>query len=203
MANGTRKPMRQGQQNRRGRGRGRKPQNPLSRNLESNGPDVKIRGTASHIAEKYAVLARDALSSGDMVAGERYLQHAEHYNRIILANQAQQAESVNGSGADRGRPNGSGEGADNAQPEVASSAQPEAASSAQPEAAVSGNSADGSGDDDGLARTMARTTKSSGNGTDEESQADGAADKDKAAEKDKKDAPDKSGADEAPDEVAT
>jgi hypothetical protein len=201
--------MRQGQQNRRGRGRGRKPQNPLSRNLESNGPDVKIRGTASHIAEKYAVLARDALSSGDMVAGERYLQHAEHYNRIIMANQAQQAESVNGSGAGRGRPNGSGEGADNAQPEVASSAQPEVASSAQPEvassaqpeaapeAAVSGNSADESGDDDGLARTMARTTKSSGNGADEESKADGADDGDK------KDAPDKSGADEAPDEVAT
>ena len=45
--------MRQGQQNRRGRGRGRKPQNPLSRNYESNGPDVKIRGTAAHIAEKY------------------------------------------------------------------------------------------------------------------------------------------------------
>ena len=42
--------MRQGQQNRRGRGRGRKPQNPLARNYESNGPDVKIRGTAAHIA---------------------------------------------------------------------------------------------------------------------------------------------------------
>jgi hypothetical protein len=53
--------MRQGQQNRRGRGRGgRKPQNPLARNFESNGPDVKIRGTAAHIAEKYISLARDA-----------------------------------------------------------------------------------------------------------------------------------------------
>ena len=82
--------MRQGQQNRRGRGRGgRKPQNPLARNYELNGPDVKIRGTAAHIAEKYMSLARDALASGDMVGAESYLQHAEHYNRIIMAAQAQ------------------------------------------------------------------------------------------------------------------
>ena len=77
--------MRQGQQNRRGRGRSRKPQNPLARNYESNGPDVKIRGTASHIAEKYMSLARDALASGDSVTAESYLQYAEHYNRIIMA----------------------------------------------------------------------------------------------------------------------
>src|SRR5437867_10128024 len=77
--------MRQGQQNRRGRGRGRKPQNPLARSYESNGPDVKIRGTAAHIAEKYLSLARDALSSGDLVSAGSYFQHAEHYNRIIMA----------------------------------------------------------------------------------------------------------------------
>ena len=85
----TSKPMRQGQQNRRGRGRGRKPQNPLARNYESNGPDVKIRGTAAHIAEKYMSLARDALASGDLIAAESYFQHAEHYNRIIMAAQSQ------------------------------------------------------------------------------------------------------------------
>src|SRR5208337_2144512 len=80
----------QGQQSRRGRNRGgRKPQNAMSRNYESSGPDVKIRGTAMHIAEKYASLARDAMASGDSVAAENYLQHAEHYNRIILAAQAQ------------------------------------------------------------------------------------------------------------------
>ena len=97
--------MRQGQQNRRGRGRGRKPQNPLARNYESNGPDVKIRGTAAHIAEKYMSLARDALASGDMVTAESYLQHAEHYNRIIMAAQQQlgpqhghQGEGPNGGG---------------------------------------------------------------------------------------------------------
>lgn len=92
-------PMRQVQQNRRGRGRGRKNQNPLTRSYESNGPDVKIRGTAAHIAEKYGALARDALASGDTVTAENYFQHAEHYNRIIMAVQAQmqQPDMVNGS----------------------------------------------------------------------------------------------------------
>lgn len=85
--------MRQGQQNRRGRGRNnRKSQNPLTRSFESNGPDVKIRGTPSHIAEKYISLARDAHSSGDPVLAESYLQHAEHYNRIIMAFREQQIQ---------------------------------------------------------------------------------------------------------------
>src|SRR6267378_2944093 len=52
--------MRNGQNKRmRGRNRG-KGQNPLTRVYESNGPDIKIRGTASHVAEKYMALARDA-----------------------------------------------------------------------------------------------------------------------------------------------
>ena len=63
--------------------------NPLSRVFESNGPDVKIRGNPSHIAEKYAQLARDAQSSGDPVSAENYYQHAEHYNRLIAAAQEQ------------------------------------------------------------------------------------------------------------------
>ena len=50
---------------------------------------MKIRGSAQQIAEKYAQLARDAHSSGDRVMAENYLQHAEHYNRIIAAAQAQ------------------------------------------------------------------------------------------------------------------
>jgi hypothetical protein len=98
--------MRQGQQNRRGRNRsgGRKPQSALSRNFESNGPNVKIRGTAAHIAEKYVTLARDAQSSGDIIAAESYLQHAEHYNRIIAAAQAERQN-----GADRpGQASGNG-----------------------------------------------------------------------------------------------
>ena len=94
--------MRPGQQNKRGRGRGgnnpsnggnrSKGQNPLSRTYDSSGPDVKIRGTAQHVAEKYMNLARDAQSSGDRVMAENYLQHAEHYNRIILTAQAQMQE---------------------------------------------------------------------------------------------------------------
>jgi hypothetical protein len=81
--------MRQGQQNKRMRGRNRKGPNPLTRSFESNGPDVKIRGTALHIAEKYVQLARDAQVSGDRVRGESYLQHAEHFYRIVAAAQAQ------------------------------------------------------------------------------------------------------------------
>ncbi len=90
--------MRQGQQNRRGRGRNnnnnnnpnRKSQNPMTRSFESTGPDVKLRGTPSHVAEKYMSLARDALSSGDPVLAENYMQHAEHYNRIIMTFREQQ-----------------------------------------------------------------------------------------------------------------
>jgi hypothetical protein len=90
--------MRNGQ-NKRMRGRNRKGgghhhhQNPLSRVFESNGPDVKIRGPASHVAEKYLQLARDAQSSGDPVAAENYYQHAEHYFRLIAAAQEQFRQS--------------------------------------------------------------------------------------------------------------
>ena len=93
--------MRQSHQKSRSRGRNRKPQNPMSRNFESNGPDVKIRGNAAHIADKYSSLARDALSNGDTVMAENYYQHAEHYNRIIAAAQLQRAEessAANGRG---------------------------------------------------------------------------------------------------------
>lgn len=78
------------QSNKRMRGRGRKGPNPLTRTYESNGPDVKIRGTAMHVAEKYQQLARDAQASGDRVMSENYNQHAEHYLRIAAAAQPQQ-----------------------------------------------------------------------------------------------------------------
>ncbi|MFV0280816.1 MAG: DUF4167 domain-containing protein [Rhodoblastus sp.] len=82
-------------QNKRMRGRNnRKGPNPLTRTYESNGPDVKVRGTAQHVAEKYLQLARDAQSSGDPVMAESYLQHAEHYYRLIAAAMAaQQAQA--------------------------------------------------------------------------------------------------------------
>ncbi len=56
--------------------------------MDSSGPDVKIRGTVQHICEKYQALARDAQSSGDRIAAENYLQHAEHYYRLILQHQS-------------------------------------------------------------------------------------------------------------------
>jgi hypothetical protein len=84
---------------------GRRGPNPLTRSYESNGPDVKIRGNAHHIAEKYLQLARDAHTSGDPVAAENYLQHAEHYFRLIAAAQAAQL-------AAQGRPPGEAEAED-------------------------------------------------------------------------------------------
>ncbi|MCV9937606.1 DUF4167 domain-containing protein [Boseaceae bacterium BT-24-1] len=70
----------------------RKSPNPLQRSYESNGPDVKVRGTAQNVAEKYLQLARDAQSSSDPVAAENYFQHAEHYYRILLAAQEQMTQ---------------------------------------------------------------------------------------------------------------
>jgi hypothetical protein len=86
-------------QNKRMRGRptsNRRGPNPLTRSYESNGPDVKIRGNAQHVAEKYLQLARDAHMGGDPVAAENYLQHAEHYFRLIAAAQAAQALAQSG-----------------------------------------------------------------------------------------------------------
>ncbi|KAA0575919.1 DUF4167 domain-containing protein [Azospirillum sp. Sh1] len=101
--------MRQGPNSRRSRGRGnsggggsggggggggagRRQNVPLRhQTFDSNGPDVRIRGNAWQVQEKYQALARDAMSSGDRVQAENYLQHAEHYLRII--NQIQESEN--------------------------------------------------------------------------------------------------------------
>ncbi len=138
--------MRPGQQNKRMRGRGRRGPNPLSRSYESNGPDVKVRGTAAHIAEKYMQLARDAHASGDPVLAESYLQHAEHYFRIIAAAQSQQQA---GSGeAPQPRYNGGGrydsrdEDADDG-PSQDAGAQHSADQAPQKPAHESGNGANG------------------------------------------------------------
>jgi hypothetical protein len=82
--------MKPGQNNRRQRGRGRnKPNQGFSPNrvYESNGPEVKVRGTAAQVLEKYQALARDAQSAGDRVMAENFLQHAEHYQRLLNAMQ--------------------------------------------------------------------------------------------------------------------
>ena len=79
---------RQRNRNRGGGGGGGKPQQNANRAFDSNGPDgVKVRGAAQHIYEKYQQLARDATSAGDRVLAESYLQHAEHYFRVLRAMQ--------------------------------------------------------------------------------------------------------------------
>jgi hypothetical protein len=89
MRNGQNKQRMRNRNNNNNNNNNRRGQNPMTRVYESNGPDIKIRGTASHIAEKYLQLARDARSSGDPVAAENYYQHAEHYFRLIAAAQEQ------------------------------------------------------------------------------------------------------------------
>jgi hypothetical protein len=87
-----------GMKRQRGRGRGGggggKPQQNANRAFDSNGPDgVKVRGNAQTVFEKYQQLARDAASSGDRVLAENYLQHAEHYFRLLRALQPQRPAS--------------------------------------------------------------------------------------------------------------
>ena len=84
----------------RSRGRGRRQGNSTNRIYESNGHDLKVRGKAQSIYEKYKSLAHDALSSGELITAENYLHHAEHYYRIVQANQPvrqeEDASSENG-----------------------------------------------------------------------------------------------------------
>src|SRR5215471_20618632 len=72
-----------------GGGGGGKPQaQNANRAFDSNGPEgIKVRGNAQHVFEKYQQLARDASSGGDRVLAENYLQHAEHYFRLLRAMQ--------------------------------------------------------------------------------------------------------------------
>lgn len=71
----------------RNNGRNNKPHMPTrSQNFESSGPEVRIRGNAYQVLEKYLALARDATAAGDRVAAENFYQHAEHYFRVINAN---------------------------------------------------------------------------------------------------------------------
>ncbi|MDR6181780.1 hypothetical protein QE368_000622 [Asaia bogorensis NBRC 16594] len=62
-------------------------QTPLNRNhvFDSNGPDMRVRGTAQQLFEKYLQLGRDATGTGDRILAEAYFQHAEHYFRILNA----------------------------------------------------------------------------------------------------------------------
>ena len=106
----------------RSRGRNRRPggnqQNAFNnpnRHFESVGPDVKIRGSAQQVLEKYQQYARDAHTSGDRVLSEAYFQYAEHYQRIVAKqtdarNQqqgGQQQQNRNNNGNSNGNGNGS------------------------------------------------------------------------------------------------
>ena len=73
----------------------RREPNPLTRSYDSRGPDVRIRGAALHVAERYLQLARDANTASNPVAAENYLQHAEHYFRLIAAAQFEQLQAQN------------------------------------------------------------------------------------------------------------
>lgn len=80
--------MRPGPNIKRQRGRNNNGRNkphlpPRSQTYDSNGPDVRIRGNAYQVLEKYLALARDAQAAGDRVAAENFYQHAEHYYRLI------------------------------------------------------------------------------------------------------------------------
>ncbi len=81
------KPMQNQKRSRNFRGNGRRPnfQQPRNSTFESSGPEGKIRGSAYQVIDRYQALARDALSAGDRVAAENYLQHAEHYYRVLAA----------------------------------------------------------------------------------------------------------------------
>ncbi len=138
----------------RSRGRGRRPQNNNpNRTFDSSGPEIKIRGSAANVYEKYLQMARDANSAGDRVMAENYLQHAEHYYRILAANQLQQQQYAQqnpqgaqpnynpANGNTNGRPpqgNGNGEVNYNQQP----------ASNAA--FSLTDNGGDDDGDDDGI-----------------------------------------------------
>lgn len=99
--------MKQGNNNRRGRGRGpRKPHgmggqhgggmSKGAQTYDSNGPDIRVRGNAHQVLEKYLQMARDAGVIGDRIAAENYLQHAEHYYRMIAAQTEGQRPRVGG-----------------------------------------------------------------------------------------------------------
>jgi hypothetical protein len=113
--------MSQGSNPRRSRGRGpRKPHNPSRRqNFDNGGGDMRVRGNAYQVMEKYLALARDASAAGDRIAMENYLQHAEHYYRVLNAN----GEAHRGRQPEIRR---DGHGANGAQPVEGYDAQPDA-----------------------------------------------------------------------------
>ncbi len=121
--------MKQGSNNRRSRSRGggKRHSGGGRNNFESNGPDVKIRGSAQQVQEKYLALARDASSAGDWVSAEAFFQFAEHYYRIVNAD----PKNANGKGQgqhqsqNKGQGQGQGQGQGSASAKKPTPAEPE------------------------------------------------------------------------------
>lgn len=83
---GVMKPGQNSKQRSRGRSNnigGKKHMPPRNQTYDSTGPDIRIRGNAHQVLEKYLAMARDASSQGDRIAAENFFQHAEHYYRVI------------------------------------------------------------------------------------------------------------------------
>jgi hypothetical protein len=104
--------MRQGSNPRRSRGRGpRKPHNPSRPQNFDNSGSERVRGNAYQVMEKYLAMARDASAAGDRIAMENYLQHAEHYYRMLNANgdANRQRPPMRNDGQGQGGPGGYGQ----------------------------------------------------------------------------------------------
>ena len=100
--------MRQGNNSRRSRGRGNGKRQPRGSNqFDSHGPEVRVRGTAQQVFDKYLALGRDATTTGDRIIAENMFQHAEHYSRILAVAQenAEQRNDTREEGKNR-RDNG-------------------------------------------------------------------------------------------------
>ena len=104
--------MRQPGKNNRQRGRGRRNGNgQINRNttLDSNGPDVRLRGNALQLHEKYVSLGNDASAAGERIAAEAYFQYADHYFRIHSAVIASSEERRKDGAEMNGHANGYGQ----------------------------------------------------------------------------------------------
>ena len=129
----------------RGRNQRRRSGPNVNRALDSSGPDVKIRGTAVQIYDKYQALARDAASSGDRIRAESLLQHAEHYYRVMKAMQPpqQQSQQQNNDPSEEPQPNvESDEKSDEDKPKSRGRSRDRAAKTDEAESTESSDSAD-------------------------------------------------------------
>ena len=135
--------MRVSQKPNRSRGRSnRKPSNGnnVNRVFESSGPEGKVRGTPQQIIEKYLSLARDSQTSGHRVVAENFLQHAEHYQRMLNEAMAERQERQDNQQPGMERPNANQSDVPEAEDGSENPATADSGSNSQPREAV--NSAD-------------------------------------------------------------